>query len=689
MNLAELAAKSSSRPTGPAPKRMRTEANTLQLYQTLGETLLHMRKWVRSNGAGVGVNIEIEIRIGMIVIKNDRRWKETATQFMDCRVLIPTTEMKQGMNLEFKSGVDEIYAEHLKGVLIERGFTSTTEPTQKLRLDNQGNRWLVNTAGAVMGHVETKDRFYRNDFALISHEYDIRIDGAREICRDGAKPLTAEEEKQLASVWTQERLKKRLTFRSKDNPIWKVDLTEVECSRRASSGLGGGTTNELELEFELEASALQSWLEGEDENNEKTTKVASSLLGLINLCIPHHLAAPKEAEMETVTDECRQEVMRLTEMIKSSADPPVMHSAKGLEFIGSKPVNLLHKSIATIRRRDYFVTEKSDGTRYLLFVVNDIQSRQPIAVLMDQNKTIFKMRGSHEIGRALSVGTVLDGELVCNRTFKETVFLVFDVLMIQDRPELHHAFGVRMQKIERDIMPRCTEYINRAASVVDSVDRPTKVIRKVFYSKRDLSTLISKMCFEDGERVFMDGPRRHHKSDGIIFQPDTPYKFLSDIDLLKWKWPELQSVDLQVLPQKKDGEIIVTLMAIGPDHVLIDCTKRVNTHVGLGKFDTHRLLADIQEDGGSSAGACIAECAYSPTIGSWRYLRLRKDKEKPNHIDTVLGVFAEMAEAISVEELEYSLLQSPGTTSDFHQQLGKMKKQLLDWQRGKSAKESK
>ena len=52
---------------------------------------------------------------------------------------------------------------------------------------------------------------------------------------------------------------------------------------------------------------------------------------------------------------------------------------------------------------------------------------------------------------------------------------------------------------------------------------------------------------EDGERVYNDMEGRHHKSDGIIFQPDTPYTFSIDSDLLKWKWVEVRSVDLQVV----------------------------------------------------------------------------------------------------------------------------------------------
>ena len=47
-----------------------------------------------------------------------------------------------------------------------------------------------------------------------------------------------------------------------------------------------------------------------------------------------------------------------------------------------------------------------------------------------------------------------------------------------------------------------------------------------------------------------------------------------------------------------------SLMAGGPDGTLVDCCKRGRSHVGLGKFDTWRLMADIRD---SSCRVHIAE----------------------------------------------------------------------------------
>lgn len=178
----------------------------------------------------------------------------------------------------------------------------------------------------------------------------------------------------------------------------------------------------------------------------------------------------------------------------------------------------------------------------------------------------------------------------------------------------------------------------------------------------------------------------------------TRYVFSRNTDLLKWKWPELRSVDLKVVvtPPDNNGNgdkgvagtgggpsLVVHLMCGGPDGSEIDLTKRGKDYVGLGTFDAYRLLADVEDAPAQGRGgirASIAEVAYDAGCGVWTYLHLRRDKSVPNFIDTVLGVFVEQAEAVSLEELQYRLASRPEAGDDFGQQLAKMKRKLLDWQ---------
>ena len=135
--------------------------------------------------------------------------------------------------------------------------------------------------------------------------------------------------------------------------------------------------------------------------------------------------------------------------------------------------------------------------------------------------------------------------------------------------------------------------------------------------------LVSKLRTEEGERVFYDGPRRHWKSDGLVFQPNLPYVMAADQHLLKWKWPELRSVDLQARVNRDDkgDKVIVSLWAMGPDGVYIDCTANGSS---LAAFDQYRLLADItdhpsQRDRGGHGKPPVVEVVYDTNFGLWRY----------------------------------------------------------------------
>ena len=45
--------------------------------------------------------------------------------------------------------------------------------------------------------------------------------------------------------------------------------------------------------------------------------------------------------------------------------------ADGVGFVGSMPVSMSRRALQSVQRSDsYFVTEKSDGTRFLLYIVN-------------------------------------------------------------------------------------------------------------------------------------------------------------------------------------------------------------------------------------------------------------------------------------------------------------------------------
>jgi hypothetical protein len=166
-------------------------------------------------------------------------------------------------------------------------------------------------------------------------------------------------------------------------------------------------------------------------------------------------------------------------------------------------------------------------------------------------------------------------------------------------------FGDRLERLTREILPAFARNMSNivkadaAGQPAALPSNPLQLVRKSFSSRRELGTLLGKMRVEEGERCFFDGEpgqaqsRRHHKSDGFIFQPNMRYVSSRHYELLKWKWPELRSVDLQVHIGESSGaqdgkgtvnEFPIYLMCLGPDGTHINCTKRGDTNVGLGEL---------------------------------------------------------------------------------------------------------
>lgn len=154
-----------------------------------------------------------------------------------------------------------------------------------------------------------------------------------------------------------------------------------------------------------------------------------------------------------------------------------------------------------------------------------------------------------------------------------------------------------------------------------------------------------KVHVEGQHRIFKDGERSlHHKTDGIIFQPDAPYKVGTDPGLLKWKWIDLASVDLRVYPAtaaagaaggRGGGGGGVRLCSEAGNHgEEVDLSRSVH----LSGHDEARLVADMQ-----GSRSVIAEVALDPGSGLWVYMGLRPDKDRPNFITTVISTMVEVS----------------------------------------------
>ena len=479
----------------------------------------------------------MEVRVGMIT-ESSSRWK-ARTSGRDATIVDDIS--RSSRNLLFKAGIDEIFNNSLQKKLSSSPiFQCTKQPLQILRFDNEGNRWEIDSNGVdIPISVEKKDNFFRRDIALLSYDYDIRMDGALEIQKSSSDSSLILPNSRKA--WVKERRKRRFTYIKKDGiQPWKIDLTFVESRDNSPSTK---IQKDIELEFELLEDIKQQWLrETVDEKATAMSKfIAEQLLQLIDFCIPFESEPASSESLQAVRDPIySRSIQALNAMILSQDEA----SSSRIDFIGSMPVNLTRQNLQTILSKDYFMTEKSDGVRYLLYVVPDPISRDPVAVLLDRAKTVYSFRGSGEVGRALGLHTVLDGELVFNLKHKEHAFLVFDLLFWRGESQFRKPFGERLNLLQTTVLRHYSTEIVKIPTKI----RPLILVRKVFVRKSEgLRVLLDKIRSEpNGDRIYSDSDRRVHRTDGIIFQPNEPYQVSRHPGLMKWKWADLRSVDLAV-----------------------------------------------------------------------------------------------------------------------------------------------
>ena len=387
------------------------------------------------------------------------------------------------------------------------------------------------------------------------------------------------------------------------------------------------------------------------------------------------------------------------------------------------PVNFSRIDIETVQRagdKGYFLSEKTDGVRHLLVFLGNtavlvdrtMAGKRPKSSSSDgsnknKDKTAMNRSKNNDtddpLGHLASIvqpGTVLDGEVVVHRGLRRPIFVVFDVLSISTKDAVCHLpFAERLEHLRRGSFQRKAsstvssesgnkdngssgrgyKYVDPFESAaVSDPNVPMPLLRKGFVERTDLDGLLSRVTEDRGGRTYRNGPSHHHLTDGIVFQPNTPYVCGTDTRLLKWKYLDTVTIDVEIGPSSGGGGIngiadnAVSVCVMGNEGTDVDMSR----YVHLPSSEKLRLEADRNE-----SGARIAEVGFNPGTGEWYYLTMRPDKTSSNHISTVLGTMLELAEGVDTEELRYRMSVPLGSRDAYRKETGKMMKQLLSHQR--------
>ncbi|KAJ3671732.1 hypothetical protein LUZ60_007811 [Juncus effusus] len=290
------------------------------------------------------------------------------------------------------------------------------------------------------------------------------------------------------------------------------------------------------------------------------------------------------------------------------------------QFPGSHPVSLNKDNLQLLKQRYYYATWKADGTRYMMLIMRDgcylidrtfsfrrIQMRFPL-----RNFT----EGFHEM-------TLIDGEMIIDKIENVGLkrrYLAYDLMAINGVSKVKLPFSERWKLLEDEIIkPR--NYENNPTYRYDM--ELFRVRRKGFWLLSTVEKLLSNFI-----------PSLSHESDGLIFQGwDDPYVCRTHEGLLKWKYPEMNSVDF--------------LFEIGSNNHQILFISERGKHKPL---DGERVKFPDQEDVSALSGKII-ECSKDPIEDCWVCMRVRYDKATANDINTFRKVLRSIKDNITTDVL--------------------------------------
>ncbi|KAF3915378.1 hypothetical protein AA313_de0206847 [Arthrobotrys entomopaga] len=329
-------------------------------------------------------------------------------------------------------------------------------------------------------------------------------------------------------------------------------------------------------------------------------------------------------------------------------------------FPGAQPVSFATKHIDELHREDYYVCEKSDGIRCLLYCTyselpHEGSPGTEAYYLIDRKNDYYYVQGLHypkttEDWSSFHTGTLVDGELVIDEKKdgrKVCKYLVFDCLVLDNvslvqRP-LDKRLGYFRQMFFKPYEELCKKF-------------PEEMQYFPFYlqfKNMELSYALPKMF----DLVL---PNLEHGNDGLIFTAvNAEYKFGTDEKILKWKPADENSIDFRMnlefpaLPPEEcedDGS--------GSPQYDWYAKPRVWLSVNTGSSGYERwaemYLTDEEwtnlKNMGVELDERIVECAMDEQQ-RWRFKRFRNDKKDGNHISVVHSVMESIRDAVAKEDL--------------------------------------
>lgn len=268
------------------------------------------------------------------------------------------------------------------------------------------------------------------------------------------------------------------------------------------------------------------------------------------------------------------------------------------KFPGSNPCSLERADFPKLKAQPYFLTEKTNGVRFLLFCCTHAGLR--VCALVDRAMAVYLLP-LQKMTTAMFQGSVVDCELAFNKVDSAWQLLAFDAYVVSGIPVFHQHFSVRMAALRR-AMSVYEPAPGDAAAVLAKQFLPAHMVRAF--------------------REHAQAARSFYDVDGVILVPEfSPAVIGRHTELFKLKTEH--TIDFLV------GAGGVELSVFDP------------------ACGAHRRVATLREP---AAPGSIVECARGED-GLWSVLCVRHDKTTANDALTYERTLVNMEERVTLDEL--------------------------------------
>lgn len=337
------------------------------------------------------------------------------------------------------------------------------------------------------------------------------------------------------------------------------------------------------------------------------------------------------------------------------------------KFPGAQPVSFAACHFEELKREDYYVCEKTDGLRVLMYCSSrritpemfdpdqPQMQMEPICYLADRRNNYYAVSGlkfPHQDDPTFQKyheATFLDGELVEDKPPNARPimkFLAFDLLVVDTKDLRERPLDKRLGYLKEWILKPYQKYIATSKDVQSS--QPF-----LFEDKKTEFSYSLQTMFND----IIPKVKLLHGNDGLIFTcRATNYQSGTDKHILKWKPPNENTIDFLMH---------IKWAMLDPDLSNPDQTPQEDYHSLPTRFDLYIFhgsgnysyvdeLYVTQNDWEEMKSKAyplqdaIVECFVedTPQVNGhggmngqhgkrrWRFHRLREDKDEANHVST-------------------------------------------------------